>query len=110
MRNLIPSHHGSEPLSPRTPDLEQVRAIKRWTSELLKLASDDVVTVSELDCASADCPIIETLITVHAQNARRTWRFSRPKIAITKLTLSQVFAHSSGTTHDSTPLPSFPCT
>jgi hypothetical protein len=75
--------------------------MKRWTSELLKLASDDVVTVSELDCASADCPIIETLITVHAANTRRTWRFSRPKIAITKLALAQVFAHSSGTTHDS---------
>ncbi len=76
----------------REPSPEHVRAIKKWTAELLALDDHAVITVHELDCADPACPIMETVIVVHAPGQPpRQWKFARPKAALTKAMLQLSF-------------------
>lgn len=68
------------------------QAIKRWTRELLRLADDEIVTVSEIACADAGCPLAETTVTVFSPGRTRAWVFTRPKIAVTRLMVQQTLA------------------
>ena len=48
--------------SPRSPNLEQARRIKRALREALSLSDDVTVTVTELACLEEDCAPLETAI------------------------------------------------
>ena len=48
--------------SPRSPNLEQARRIKKALREALGLSDDITVTVTELACLEEDCAPIETAI------------------------------------------------
>ncbi|GAB1488102.1 hypothetical protein MASR2M8_05450 [Opitutaceae bacterium] len=74
------------------PDPTHTAAIKQWTSELLQLPLDATVTVSELACRDPGCPLLETVVTVFEPGGTRQWRFTRPRVAVTKLMLQQTFA------------------
>jgi len=88
MHRFIP-----EPGSP-APSLnpEHTAAIKRWTRELLGLPADAVVSVHETACADTGCPLVETVVAVFDDSATRTWTFTRPRVAVTKLMLQQTLA------------------
>lgn len=77
---------------PPPPRLDFVLAIKRWTADLLHLDPDATITVSELACRDEGCPLVETAITVFDNEGTRTWCFTRPKIALTKLMVQQTLA------------------
>lgn len=90
MHRFIP-----EPGAPRlpAPDPEHTAAIKRWTREILGLTDDaTVVTVSEIACADAGCPLVETAVTVFDSAGTRLWKFTRPRVAVTKLMLRQTLS------------------
>lgn len=85
-----------DPANPPPPaDPAQVGAIKRWTRELLGLGDDTAVTVGEIHCLDAHCPLVETVILVFDSSGEtRQWRFTRPKSAVTKVMLHHVLASS----------------
>ena len=76
----------------RPLDPAHAEAIKRWTREALGLASDDVVTVSEVACVDPGCPLVETVIGVFGAGAARRWRLTRPRAAVTKMMITQTLA------------------
>lgn len=69
--------------------LEQTLAIKRWTREALSLPDEVVITVNEFCCADQGCPLLESIIAVHDATGVRTWRFTRPSVAVTKMMVQQ---------------------
>ncbi len=73
---------------------EHSAAIKRWAAEILRLPNDTdaVVTVVETACVDAGCPLLETVVAVFDASGTRTWKFTRPRIAVTKLMLLQTLA------------------
>jgi hypothetical protein len=74
-------------------DPSHAEAIKRWTRETLRLGEDDVVTVHEVACVDAGCPLVETVIAVFgADGGTRSWRFTRPRVAVTKMMVTQTLA------------------
>jgi hypothetical protein len=78
-----------------TPALDpaHAEAIKRWTRETLRLPEDDVVTVSEIACVDAGCPLVETVVAVFAAGGgTRSWRFTRPRVTVTKMMVTQTLA------------------
>ena len=50
--------------SPRRPNLERARRIKRALREALRLSDDVTITVTELACLEEGCPPVETAIGV----------------------------------------------
>jgi len=72
-------------------DPSHTEAIKRWTSEILRLPDDAVVTVHEVACADPGCPLVETQVIVLTDHPPvQRWRFTRPRAAITRWVLQQV--------------------
>jgi hypothetical protein len=88
MHRFIPSPESSSSTAP-VIDPAQTEAIKRWTREVLKLREDDVVTVSEVACADQGCPLVETVIVVFSSDITRSWRFTRPRAAVTRMMVAQ---------------------
>ena len=88
MHRFIPEHGATE----RSLNPEHTAAIKRWTSDILHLPADSVVTVNEIACADAGCPLVETAVTVFSETGARLWKFTRPRVAVTKLMLQQILA------------------
>ncbi len=80
-RFALPALTG-EPTPPADP--AQAEAIRRWTIETLRLPDEAVVRVFEASCLDPGCPIVETAIAVFADARTRTWRFARPRVAVTK--------------------------
>lgn len=78
--------------SPSAPDPAHSAAIKRWTREILKLDTEATITVNELACRDPGCPLLETIVTVFSGSGTCQWRFTRPRIAVTKLMLQQTLA------------------
>jgi hypothetical protein len=68
---------------------EHTQAIKRWTREILNLNDDSIVTVSEFACSDPGCPLLETVIGVFDEKETRTWKLTRPRVAVTKLMVQQ---------------------
>jgi hypothetical protein len=83
---------GPDPASAPALDPAHAEAIKRWTRETLRLGGDDVVTVSELACLDAGCPLVETVVAVFGSGNTRSWRFTRPRVAVTKMMVQQTLA------------------
>ena len=77
-----------------TPEInpEHTAAIKRWTRDVLRLPDDAAVTVSEIPCADIGCPLVETAVAVFDPAGTRLWKFTRPRVAVTKLMLQQTLA------------------
>ena len=73
-------------------DPEHAIAIKRWTREFLKLPDDAVITVNEFACSDPGCPLLETAISVFEESASRTWKLTRPRVAVTKMMVQQTLA------------------
>ena len=88
MHNLIPAldaRSGSDPT--------HTQAIKKWTTEILALGEDDVVTVNESSCMDPGCPLIETqLVVFGADGTTRRWKLTRQRYAIARFILEQALA------------------
>ena len=67
-------------------------AIRRWTREYLTLSEDAVITVTESPCIDPGCPLAETTIAIFEPSQTRSWRFTRPKVALTKAMVQQALA------------------
>jgi len=80
---------GPDPSTPVAFNPEHATAIKRWTRDILRLPDDAIITVSEAACADAGCPLVETAVTVFDAHGTRLWKFTRPRVAVTKLMLQQ---------------------
>jgi len=91
MHRFIPPTEGvASPLDP-----SHTLAIKRWVRELLGLPETSVITVSEVACLDAACPLVESTVAIwDAKRATRTFTFTRPKIAVTKLMVHQTLEAS----------------
>ncbi len=92
LHRFIPLVEGNADAA-RVVDPAQVEAIKRWTREVLRLGENDVVTVSEIACVDAGCPLVETVVAVFAAGGgTQSWRFTRPRVAVTKMMVMQTLA------------------
>ncbi len=80
-RFTIPALSG-EPSTVSDP--AQAEAIRRWTKEYLDLGDDAVVRVFDAACLDPGCPIVETTVAVFEDARTRSWRFARPRAAVTK--------------------------
>lgn len=74
-------------------------AIRRWTTEILKLGDDTTITVTETACVDPGCPLLETVITVFDPDGTRQWRLTRPRPAVTKAMILQTLATPPRRTH-----------
>lgn len=90
MHRFIPDP-GQNP-SP-TVDPDHLAAVKRWTRDTLRLPDDTIVTLHETACVDPGCPLVESIIAVFDADRRtRTWRFTRPRAALTRLMVTQTLA------------------
>ncbi len=72
------------------PDPEHTAAVKRWATEILNPPPDSVITLHETACVDPGCPLVESVITVFdGPGDTRCWRFTRPRVALTKLMVRQ---------------------
>ncbi len=91
MHRFIPADDEGNPVA--SPDPAQLAAIKRWTRETLRLRDDVVVAVTETACVDPGCPLVETIIAVFEEGAKsRAWRLTRPRVAVTKMMVTQTLA------------------
>lgn len=101
-----------DPLAPpsaSTLPIEQVLAVKTLVRDMLGLAADTPVTLTEISCADAGCPLVETVLVVFPDGAPpRRWRFTRPRAALTRLHLRQALESSPGTEDLPNPAPLAP--
>lgn len=90
MHNLIPALDSRSGIDP-----SHTRAIKDWTTEILSLGADDVVTVNESSCIDPGCPLVETqLVVFGADGTTRRWKLTRQRYAIARFILEQALAQS----------------
>jgi len=79
--------------SPRRPNLEQIRRIKRALREVLGLAEDTTVTVTELACFEEGCPPVETVFGLLRPDAPQLQcKLHKPIDAVDAEDLAQVCA------------------
>ena len=79
--------------TPRKPNLEQVRRIKKVLREALTLSDDVTVTVAELACLEEDCAPVETVIGLLQPDApQQQARVHKPMAAIDAKDLARVCA------------------
>ena len=77
--------------SPRRPNLERVRRIKRALRETLSLSDDMTVTVAELACLEEDCAPVETVIGLLRPGAPQLQcKLHKPMDAVDAKDLAQV--------------------
>ena len=63
--------------------------LKRWTRELLRLADDATLTVSELRCTEPGCPDLETVIGISVTPGQwRKLRVLKPATEVTRAELA----------------------
>ena len=68
----------------------QLAAVKTVVRKIRGLLLDTYVTISDLACADAGCPLPETVIAVFPDDRPAPhWRLTRPRAALTKLMLRQ---------------------
>ncbi len=76
----------------------ETAALKRWTSDFLKLGADAVISVLTTPCVDPGCPVVETTVLVQTPGATaRAWRFQRSRVAVNRVILEQVLATPSFT-------------
>ena len=77
--------------SPRRPNLEQARRIKKALREALSLSDDTTVTVTELACLEEDCAPVETVIGLLRPNEPQLQhKLHKPMDAVDAEDLSRV--------------------
>jgi hypothetical protein len=78
-------------------DLEAVARIKGWVREVMDLADDVVVMVTELRCAEDDCPDVETVLAVLGEPGKaRKHKLLKP---MAEVTLDDVMSLAARGTH-----------
>ncbi len=77
---------------PSAAALEQTRVVKSWVRAYLALDAMAEITLFEVACVDAGCPLLETTVAVLEPHRTRRWKFTRPKAAITKLMVHQTLA------------------
>jgi hypothetical protein len=90
---------GVSPTRPAT-DLSALKAVVRAE---LRLTCEDVVLVSELRCAEAGCPPVETVVVVLDTQGHRTWKLPQAPEEVTPHTLRHTLAtnpEGQALTHD----------
>ena len=101
-----------DPAAPPTEpflDVGQLAAVKKIVRDLLRLPAETPVILSELPCADAGCPLLETTLAVFPDHAPpRRWTFTRPRAALTKLMLAQTLATPPQAPESSLPSPDHP--
>ncbi|MDQ3366312.1 MAG: hypothetical protein M3680_12880 [Myxococcota bacterium] len=70
------------------------RALKQLAYELLTLADDEVVMVTELHCTEPGCPPTETIIAVLRIGARQQLKIHKPLIEVTRADVIAAIAGS----------------
>ena len=79
--------------SPRRPNLERARRIKKALREALRLSDDMTVTVTELACLEEGCAPVETAIGVLRPDAPQLqYKVHKPMDAVHAEDLVQVCA------------------
>ena len=79
--------------SPRRPNLERARSIKKALREALRLSDDTTVTVTELACLEEGCAPVETAIGLLRPDAPQLQcKLHKPMDAIDARDLVQVCA------------------
>ena len=77
--------------SPRRPNLERVRRIKRALRDALRLSDDTTVTVTELACLEEGCAPVETVIGLLRPDApQRQYKLHKPIDAVDARDLAQI--------------------
>ena len=77
--------------SPRNPNLERVRRIKKALRETLSLSDDVTVTVTELACLEEGCAPVETVIGLLRPDAPQLQcKLHKPMDAVDAKDLAQV--------------------
>jgi hypothetical protein len=87
MHHFIPDPAGGLPVPAIDPS--HTAAIRRWTVECLRLPEDAVVSVNEVACIDPGCPLVETVIAVFEDGRTRSWKFTRPRVAVTRMMVEQ---------------------
>ena len=77
--------------SPRNPNLERIRRIKKALREALSLSDDMTVTATELACLEEGCAPVETVIGLLRPDAPQLQRkLHKPMDAVDAKDLAQV--------------------
>ncbi len=87
MHHFIPDPAGGA--SAPAIDPSHTAAIRRWAAECLRLPEDAVVSVNEVACIDPGCPLVETVIAVFEDGRTRSWKFTRPRVAVTRMMVEQ---------------------
>lgn len=67
--------------------------IKAWVHQHLELGENDLVSVAELTCHEPGCPPVETVVTVHRSDQKRsTWKIHKPMSGIRKADVENALA------------------
>lgn len=87
MHRFIPDPSDGSPVP--LVDPSHTAAIRRWTTEILELPEDAVVSVNEIACIDPGCPLVETVVAVFEDGQTRSWKFTRPRVAVTRMMVQQ---------------------
>jgi hypothetical protein len=73
------------------PSREQVATVKSWARELLPIAPDATLMVTELECREEGCPSVETVIAalVEGQSPQQ-WKLHKSIATITRQDICQL--------------------
>ncbi len=72
-------------LGRRSPDLAAVGRVKAWAADLFGLPDTATLIVTELRCAEAGCPDVETVIAVLGEPGRaRRHKLLKPVAEVTR--------------------------
>ncbi|MFF3075103.1 hypothetical protein ACFVSN_35685 [Kitasatospora sp. NPDC057904] len=90
------------PPSPRRTT--RLTALKNHTRELLELAEDDTVLISQLDCTEPGCPPVKTVVAVlPPSGAIRRWTLHHPLDEVTTELLAQALTQAPRTAEGERP-------
>ena len=79
------------------PSREQIAAVKRWAAELLPIAPEASLMVTELACHEEGCPPVETVIAALAAGlVPRQWKLHK---SIAEVTREDVLALANSATN-----------
>jgi hypothetical protein len=70
---------------------QQIAVIKGWAMELLEIAPDASLLVTELDCHDEGCPPVETVIAALVERQPpKQWKLHKPASDVTREDIAQL--------------------
>lgn len=88
MHHFIPEE-SNDAVRGKAFDPAQREAIRGWVRKCLSLDEEAVIQVNEIACADPGCPLVETVIAVFEDGRTRSWTFTRPRVAVTRMMVEQ---------------------